>query len=436
MNTPGVDPAAIKATLARLSETRSGLRARSAREIADALGRVGERLGDPEDGLAREAAAAVTRESGLSPEMTGRVVRGMARDWTRERLRELLAREFADPAVLDGFVDDPRGGRRLHVVGDPVAVHIGSGSVPGVSATSMVRSLMVKTPVLIKPGSGDRALTEAFHRGLEEVAPELAASAAVRYWPASDRASLEAALAAAARVVVYGSDSVAREIRALVPAHLPVVVYHHRLSVAVVGAGVCAAGDGPTMLDALARAACTFDQRGCVSPHRVFLLGIGPDRAREIGEALAEAMEREARVAPVGERPGAAVAGLQQRRAEARMRAAVDPAVGVWSSPDASWTVVLDPESGGAAEGHLRTLTLVPVADRRALFERLRPLSAHLQSVGVAGVEDPQALSEGLADLGVTRIVPLEELPFPPAWWMHDGAGPLRALSRWVEWTP
>jgi hypothetical protein len=74
------------------------------------------------------------------------------------------------------------------------------------------------------------------------------------------------------------------------------------------------------------------------------------------------------------------------------------------------------------------------VADRRALFERLRPLRAHLQSVGVAGVVEE--LSEGLAELGVTRIVPLEELPFPPAWWMHDGAGPLKILSRWVEWTP
>jgi hypothetical protein len=436
VNAAHVDPAGITATLGRLSETRSALRARSAREIAEALGRVGERLGDPEDALAREAVAAVTRESGLSPEMTRRVVGGMARDWTRDRLSELLAREFTDPAVLDGFVEDPRGGRRLHAVGDPVAVHVGSGSVPGVSATSMIRSLMVKTPVLIKPGRGDRALTEAFHRGLEAAAPQLAASAAVRYWPASDRSSLEAALSGAARVVVYGSDSVAREIQALVPPHLPTVVYHHRLSVAVVGAGACSPGERVAALDALAWAACTFDQRGCVSPHRVFLLGIGPDQARELGAALAESMEREARAAPAGERGSGVVAGLQQRRAEVRMRAAVDPTVAVWSSPDASWTVLLDPEAWGSVEGHPRTLTLVPVADPTALFERLRPLRAHLQSVGLAGVEEPEELSEGLAELGVTRIVPLEELPFPPAWWMHDGAGPLKVLSRWVEWTP
>jgi hypothetical protein len=429
-------PTGIAATVARLSGTRAGLRARPVREIAEALGRVGERLADPEGTLAREAVAAVAGESGLSLAMTRRVVQGMARDWTGERLRELLLREFADPAVLDGFVEDPRGGRRLHVVGDPVAVHIGSGSVPGVSTTSMIRSLLVKTPVLIKPGSGDRALTEAFHRGLEEIAPELAASAAVRYWPAADRATLEAALAGAARVVVYGSDRAAREIQAAVPVHLPTVVYHHRLSVAVLGACASSSVERTRMLDGLAWAASTFDQRGCVSPHRVFLLGLGPGEAREVGEALAVAMEREARTVPTGERGSADAAGLQQHRAEARMRAAVDPAVAVWSSPDASWTVFLDPEAWGSVAGHPRTLTLVPVADREALFDRLRPLRAHLQSVGVAGVEEPEALSEGLAELGVTRIVPLEELPFPPAWWMHDGAGPLRVLSRWVEWTP
>jgi hypothetical protein len=95
--------------------------------------------------------------------------------------------------------------------------------------------------------------------------------------------------------------------------------------------------------------------------------------------------------------------------------------------------VVLDPE-GGRVRRLPRTLVLVPV-DARGLGEALAPLSAHLQTVGVAGLgPDGDEVVEGLIRLGVTRVVPVADMPFPPAWWHHDGAGPLRALVRWAEW--
>lgn len=427
-------PEEVTRCLARLAETRDELSTRSSREIADTLGRVGERLADPHDPLTRGALQAVEEEAGFSAPMTRRIVRGMARDWTRERLAELLEREFPDPRILDGFVPDPRGGRSLRALGDPVAVHIGAGSVPGVSTTSMIRSLLVKTPVLVKPGSGDRALTGAFRRGLGEEDPALAASAEVVYWPGGDEAALDAALQGASRVVVYGADAAARAVRDRTPVTTPIVVYHHRLSLAVVGSDAVAGPDRKTTAALLARAVSAFDQRGCVSPHRVYLLGVAPEDAQAFGRELAAAMEAEARDSPPGALDVEEVAGLQQLRGELRMRAALDPTVAVWSSRDASWTVVLEPEPDLTVQGHPRTVVLVPVPTGAALVDQLRPSGPHLQSVGLAGVPDPSALVARMAELGITRVVPLEELPFPPAWWMHDGAGPLRALVRWVEW--
>jgi hypothetical protein len=54
----------------------------------------------------------------------------------------------------------------------------------------------------------------------------------------------------------------------------------------------------------------------------------------------------------------------------------------------------------------------------------------------MAGVDDPRSLVREFGELGVTRIGPLADMPFPAAWWIHDGDGPLRALSHWIEWTP
>ncbi len=429
-------PGQVTLALARLAGTREGLLARSSSEIAEQLGRVGERFEDLDDPLVRDALEAVGEESGFSAAMVRRIVRGMARDWSRTRLADLLAREFDDPAVLDRFVPDPRGGRLLRAVGDRVAVHIGSGSVPGVSTTSMIRSLLVKTPVLVKPGRGDRALTKAFWLGLEEEAPVLAGAADLVYWSGDEAAALDAAVRGASRVVAYGSDAATREVRAKTPVTTPIQIYHHRFSVAVLGPEAARSSEREAVSGLLARAASTFDQRGCVSPHRVYLLGVEPAAARELGEALALAMAVEARDAPPGPLDPAEAARLQQLRAESRMRSALGPDVAVWSSPDASWTVVLEPEPPESVTGHPRTLVLVPVADQAALVDRLRPLGPHLQSVGLAGLPDPSRLVDELAELGVTRVTSLRELPFPPAWWIHDGTGPLRALVRWVEWEP
>jgi len=54
--------------------------------------------------------------------------------------------------------------------------------------------------------------------------------------------------------------------------------------------------------------------------------------------------------------------------------------------------------------------------------------------VGVAGIGDRlEGLGRVLAELGVSRIVPLESVPFGSPCWDHDGGGPLRDLVRWVD---
>ena len=69
-----------------------------------------------------------------------------------------------------------------------------------------------------------------------------------------------------------------------------------------------------------------------------------------------------------------------------------------------------------------------------ALPERLAPLGPHLQSLGVAGLGDRlDEIAAACARAGVTRVTDFRSMPFPPAWWLHDGRGPLTELIRWAE---
>ena len=84
-----------------------------------------------------------------------------------------------------------------------------------------------------------------------------------------------------------------------------------------------------------------------------------------------------------------------------------------------------------------RTAWVVPTPDLNGCLETLAPLAPVLQSVGLAGIPEERLTESGFAEalftVGATRIVPLSDVPFPEAEWLHDGARPLGELVRWAE---
>ena len=271
-----------------ISTLRSGQRAlavRLWRDTAHTIGTVAERLLDPEDDLRSSALRDLECTTTLSAPMAERVLDGMAVDWVSNRLVGMVEAEPRLADALDGLVPGPNQ-VELRARGYPLTVHIGAGSVPGVSATSMIRALLVKSAVLIKPGAGDVALTVCVARAIADADPVLGAALAVLYWPGSD--TTEQVLQAADLVVVYGDDSTVRSVRSRVKAPTPVVAYPHRLSLGVV-AREALIGDGAVRTaNALATAVAMFDQRGCVSPHLVYVERDGvtdPGAWGELGRA-------------------------------------------------------------------------------------------------------------------------------------------------------
>ncbi len=431
---PLLDHSAARALVASLRAARAGgLLSHDAAARARLLGRAGARFLDPRDPLRREAEARVPDSAGLSAPMARAVIEGMARDWTAPRLLDLLAAELPAGA-LDRFVPGTRG-TRVRAFAPELALHVGAGTVPGVTATSMLRSLLVGSATLVKPGRGDAVLPVLLARAIADEAPDLARAVAVVYWGGgADAAVEEVALAAADQVVVYGGDATVRAVRERLPVTTPVIAYHHRISAAVVGRGALEKAGVEKVADALARAVALFDQRGCVSPHVVLVEEGGEMSPAELARALAGALARLDETLPPGPVDSAQASAVHQLRRTAELRAAAGEALELHVGTGGAWTVLLDPSAEVEASCLGRTVRVHPVADERATIARLAGWRQHLQTVGIAGMGDRlEALAAALGEVGARRVCPLESIPFPPPWWHHDGQGPLAVLVRWMD---
>jgi len=427
-----VTPEDIGRAADRLRATRPRLAERSAHDVIAALGAAGERFLDPQDAVRREALAGLPAASGLSEAMCTAVLDGMAADWTTARLEALVAAELGGPAALDGFV--AHGPRRAMAVGPALSVQIVAGGVPGVGVTALLRSLVVKSPTLVRPGRGDTLLPTLYARALAAIDAALAESLAVATWPSASAAHTAAALARAEVAVVYGSDETVREVRAVTPATTRLVEYHHRVSIGVVGRDAL----GPSQFEATARDVATavaqYDQRGCVSPQIVFVEEGGAASPAEFAESLARALTELATTLPSGPLDTSAASTLQQARATAELATAASGRGFVRHGRAAPWTVVLQRGAQTATPTAGRFARVCPVADANDVAALVAHVGPHLQTVGVAGLgARTEAVARALGHVGASRLAPFASVAYPPAWWHHDGRGPLLELVRWVD---
>lgn len=427
---------AARARLQALESAGEALAKRPALEIAGVLGRVGDRFLNPHDPLRREAEARIPEEAGFSAEMARVVVEGMARDWTAERLERLIYADFPDPSVLDGFRPAPQGGS-IRAWGGRFAFHVGAGTVPGVSATSLIRSLLVKCPLLLKPGRGDRALPELFLRGLAEADAGLANAAAVEYWRGGEATSLEAeALRRADRVVAYGGTDTLTALRARLPVTTHFVAYHHRISVGAVAREVLSGPNSAReVAAAAARALSVFDHRGCVSPQYIWVEEGGAVAPVEWARLLADELARLESTLPPGDRDIPTASAWHQLRgtAELRMASGAGNLVLGMASGD-GWLVLYEPTEVLAASSGGRVIQISPIAGLNRLPGSLKPYRGLLQTLALAAPDARRReVAESVHPSGVTRITTFEDQPWPPAWWRHDGQGPLLRLVQWIS---
>ncbi len=403
------------------------------RDLVTCVGQVADRFLDSSDPIRHKAIDLLVPTAGLSKEMASEILTGMARDWTAERLTELLRRELQDPGVLDGFcrLDE---GRSVRAKGPLLTFHVGAGTVPGVSVTSMIRALLVKSAVLLKPGLGDVVLPVLFAEALAEEAPELSDALAVTYWPGGSSPLEGLALKRAEAVVAYGGDEAIGSLRTRTPVTARFIAYHHRLSVGLVGREALTAERAPRVARVAARAVSMFDQLGCVSAHAIYVEEGGAVDPGEWADLLASAMADLEAELPGGELTAADASAVHQMRGSAELREASGSGVRVFRADESFWTVILEDEMGFTPSCLNRVVSLFPTPDLCGVAASLEEVGGYLQTVAVDGAGDRlPMLAEALCRAGATRVTSFEKAPWPPPWWHHDGASVFAGLLRWID---
>lgn len=406
----------VRERASRVRATAPRLRAMDDARLVSALAMAAERLRDPETTVGRSLRTAAARTSGLSDGMIAWALSTTLRTATPAHLEASLAfaRGFAGP------------GRRLVAPGLLSIVLAGNVFTAGFRAVAW--PLLLRLPVVVKASSRDDVFVSYLRAALAETDDELAESFDVLTFAGEEGELLDALLASSDVVSVYGSDRTVGTIRGRCGGSTGFVAHGHGLGAAYVPADALSSEAAAIeVARRLALDVAAYDQRGCLSPHTVWVERGGevePQRFAELlseeGLApLAESMPRGALPVPVG-------AQQLQWRGVGTVRGTLFEGNG--------WAVAFEGDGVFRVSPGYRNVQVIACDGVFELGEALRPLGPHLKTLGVAGDETTFALVlAALPPPLAPRISPVGTMQTPPFDAAVDGELPFTGLVRLAE---
>ena len=159
-----------------------------------------------------------------------------------------------------------------------------AGNVFTAGCRDIVVGALLNMPVIVKPATGyasfPRLLTQSLLKeGFDSVT--------VREFDRDDADAFDQLATDVDALSVYGDDATVAAIRERVPESLCVTFHGHGLGVGVVDARALETKDASRALASqFATDIAAYDQRGCLSPHAIFVQGDGKAFANDLIEAL------------------------------------------------------------------------------------------------------------------------------------------------------
>jgi hypothetical protein len=317
------------------------------------------------------------------------------------------------------------------------------GHVPTAVLRATMFPLMARAPVCVKTSVGDHTLPNLWKQALTRCDAKLGACIEV-----VDRTRFETPaeqwlpylLERSDAVHVYGADDTVRAVRHQTPANALFGAHGHGLGVVLVSSSVL-------QNDAVAREAAravaldvaAYDQRGCLSPHAVWLCApgdahhpVGPHALtpRRWAQWLHEELTHLDETLPEGKSSLPAQAQQAQWRGVARATGELweqaSHAVAFCESP--SNTLVLGPGR--------RHVWVTTCASMRAFIEAITPLGPHLKVIGLGcdpreAASVSQSLLQALPPPLCPRVCEIGTMQTPPLGAVWDGEDPWAHLTRY-----
>lgn len=332
---------------------------------------------------------------------------------TPEDLLELVEKELGHREILDGFRPYGRHFSKAEARGP--LLHIVSGNTPHAALQSVIRGLLLGGENFVKlPSNGMEVMMEFLHL----IDDRLRSKVEIRTKMHDEW------LEHAAAYIVFGSDETIAHFRELCGPERVFEEHGHRWSIGAVfqteGEAACRA----------ARDVSLYNQKGCLSPHDIYVAG----DAFAFAEKLAVSMREYAKGNPPEPITAEEAAEIYELRNRLRFRSATQAGVRLWESEGSlDWTVIWEQEPEFRPSCLNRVVYVKPLS-REGLAVAM---GAAAKSIGAVGVwpATPEA-AEQAAVLRPSRICPLGQMQYPGWTWHQEGRQVLAPLVRWVDFEP
>ncbi len=276
----------------------------------------------------------------------------------------------------------------------------------------LVWALLARDAVALRLSSRRAGVTRRFAEILAEHHAELARALAVISFPREDVDATRTLLGWADVVHAWGDDTTMHALQAI-EARRPLVSHGRGLGLAMIEASEVDSLEGDAW-EALAVDVARHDQRGCLSPHALLVLGATEDQAVEAAYALDRALGALAAWFPRG-------ALEEHERASCRVWRDTALAIGSTLLEGSVHAIAVErgPLRSCPAGRHLAVHALTH-ADAEALVRAVGP---HLKTVGLPSEEAVARAPAWLRD-GGAHVVPWGAMQTPGLLAPADGAAP------------
>jgi hypothetical protein len=328
-----------------------------------------------------------------------------------------LGAELGHQDALDQFIPH---GPLLSKASAPVTIlHIVSGNTPHAALQSLLRGILLGSHNILKlPSSGLPDLSDWIDQLPDELLSrvETCEKLTNHQWTHADA------------VIAIGSDDTIAAIQQQILPHQTFIPHGHKISIGIIY------GDLENAAPLAARDASLFNQRGCLSPHAIYIDESNQSNegnALQFAEMLAAEMKKFALDTPPDPLTLSEAGAVRNLRETIRFAAANSHTTQLWESPGSSdWTVIYQ----ASPTLHLSCLNrciYVKPLPAELNTDTLGNEAKHLSTIAIHPFNT--AIATQLTTLPAHRICPLGQSQHPSLFWHHDGFAPLASLVKWQD---
>lgn len=412
---PPPSPKEVKELVERVEAEFEPLRTFGVELRCSAIASAAANLLDGSTSLGKRARQSLPKSSGLSPEMI---------DWALDAALGALSNGELVDLVHCGAPRDAN----VRVATPRRCTLILAGNVFTACLPPIAYSLAMGVPVVCKASSRDDLFPRLFADALCAAEPAVGRALGVTSFPGGSAAHELILFEGCDLVIGYGSDATIRALRARVSATTRLIEHGHGVSVAYLGAQATSSWDQAMRVAArLALDTAAYDQRGCLSPHVVWLRDVGGEVGKlEFLELLHEALTRLDHELPRGPLPTEVAVAQMQWRAVAAVEGKLLEGKGHAVAASDSGHLVLGPG--------WRNLLILSCERPADVAADLVPFGMHLKQIGVACEQHELAeLVEWLPPPLCPRLCPVGRMQTPPLDTYTEGVPPFDGFVRWVQ---